>query len=75
MSCILNKAQIVRVFVIEYVEAGEIKLWKHSLPPTFAMELGRELAKRGCRPVLRKLTITRAEVVARASSSRRPMAL
>jgi hypothetical protein len=62
----MKRPRIVSIFVIEYQHNGERVPWDESLSSAVAMALGRELAKQGLRPVMRRLELTQAEIHARS---------
>jgi hypothetical protein len=62
----MKRPKIVAIFVVEYQENGQLTPWHESLTATLAYSLGRELAKRGKRPVVRRIDLHITEVRYRA---------
>lgn len=47
----------IKIFVIEFVKDGQRQWYHESLPSKLAYALGRELARRGRRPTVRRIDV------------------
>jgi hypothetical protein len=65
-----DRSNSVSVFLVEYTDGSVRKVWQDALPKPHALAVAAELDERGCRPVIRRLDLTRAEIVARSRAMR-----
>lgn len=58
----MKRSKIVKIYLLEYQDGTGRRLHNESLTAAIAMALGRELAKRGRRPTIRRLDVPQAEL-------------
>ena len=58
----MKRSKIVKIYLVEYQDGTGRRLHDESLTAQIAMALGRELARRGRRPMIRRLDIPQAEL-------------
>lgn len=59
-----SRSRIVKIFLIEYQDGTGRRLHEESLTAAIALALGRELARRGRRPLVRRLDVPQADLYA-----------
>lgn len=58
----MKRPEIIAIFVVEYQHNGQRYAWKESVTASIAYSLGRQLAKQGMKPTVRRVDMHLAEV-------------